>query len=61
WQSTIFNTQQRVPQQHITQQRITQQRVTQQHITQQRVTKHAEGMSLRDDDFLIGFNWVLMD
>ena len=50
WQSTIFNTQQRVPQQHITQQRITQQRVTQQHITQQRVTKHAEGMSLRDDE-----------
>ena len=40
WQSTIFNTQQRV----------TQQRVTQQHITQQRVTKHAEGMSLRDDE-----------
>ena len=46
WQSAIFNTQQRVPQQHI---------------TQQRVTKHAEGMSQRDDDFLIGFNWVLMD
>ena len=40
WQSTIFNTQQRVTQQHI----------TQQHITQQRVTQHAEGMSLRDDE-----------
>ena len=39
----------------------TQQRVPQQHITQQRVTQHAEGMSLRDDVFLIGFNWVLMD
>ncbi len=46
WQSAISNT---------------QQRVTQQHITQQRVTQHAEDMSLRDDDFLIGFNWVLMD
>ena len=45
WQSAIFNTQQRV-----TQQRITQQRVPQQHITQQRVTKHAEDMSLRDDE-----------
>ncbi|UKI43153.1 MAG: hypothetical protein L6U16_08555 [Porphyromonadaceae bacterium] len=40
-----FNTQQRVPQQHINQQRINQQRVNQ----------HAEGISLRDDDFLIGF------
>ena len=23
--------------------------------------KHAKGMSQRDDDFLIGFNWILMD
>ena len=51
WQSAIFNTQQRVTQQHITQQRVNQQRVNQ----------HAEGISLRDDVFLIGFNWVLMD
>ena len=56
WQSAIFNTQQRVTQQHITQQRVNQQRVN-----QQRVNQHAEGISLRDDVFLIGFNWVLMD